>query len=204
MPLEPTLARSLLYLSRIIPDSREHGMFSLSHRRPIPADAPDGAAIICRSRTSGVALVEAMVAVMLLTLTIIVSTQAMLQTNRQAAQMRTMAAARGIVQRNIDTALTVAWDSTVEPPILALTGGLPANYNDGSPDPAGSDNVQIATMQDDAAATGPVTGTMTRTVTNVSTGNPVATLRRITIQLDYSYNSRPYSIQMTTERAIDD
>lgn len=157
-----------------------------------------------RPHTSGVALVEATVAVMLLTLVIVVSTQAMLQTNRQAAQMRTMAAARGIVQRNIDNALTVAWDATVEPPILTLTGAVPVNYNDGSPDPAGPDNTQIATTQDDATATGPVSGTLTRTVIDVSTINPVASLRRITIQLGYTYNSRPYSVQMTTERAIDD
>lgn len=139
---------------------------------------------------------------MLLTLTIVASTQAMLQTNRQAAVMRTMAAARGIVQRNIDTALTLAWDSTVEPPILALTGGVSVNYNDGSPDPTGPDNVQIATLEDDATATGPVSGTLTRTVSDVSTGG--ASLRRITIGLAYTYASRPYSVQMTTERAIDD
>lgn len=175
----------------------ERVLSTLTLRRAVP---------VAHAMTSGVALVEAIVAVMLLTLTIIVSTQAMLQTNRQAALMRTMAAARGIVQRNIDTALTVAWDSTVEPPILALTGGVPVNYNDGSPDPAGSDNVQIATLQDDATATGtgPVTGTLTRTVIDVSTVNPVASLRQITIELNYTYNSRSYSVQMVTERSIDD
>lgn len=185
----------------------------LSHRRSFKSDAPVALAMALRPRTSGVALVEAIVAVMLLTLVIVVSTQAMLQTNRQAAQMRTMAAARGIVQRNIDNALTVAWDSTVEPPILTLTGvltgvtppsAIPVNYNDGSPDPAGPENTQITTTQDDATATGPVSGTLTRAVLDVSTANPIASLRRITIQLGYTYNSRPYSVQMTTERAIDD
>ena len=34
--------------------------------------------------------------------------------------MRLMTAARGIVQRNIDTALTVGWTWSFEPPILAL------------------------------------------------------------------------------------
>lgn len=162
-----------------------------------------------RLRTSGFALVEVIVAVMLLTLTVIVSTQAMLQSNRQAAAMRTMAAARAIVQRNIDTALTVAWDSTMkpapavpsEPEILGLTPG--ADYDDdGLLGDAPPYNVAIATIQDDPTVAGPVLGTLTRTVIDVSTQGAV--LRQITIRLNYTYESRRYSVQMTTERAIDD
>lgn len=177
-------------------------MFKVRHNF---LSAPVNPGTLPRPRNSGFALVEAMVATSLLTLVVVVSTQAMLQTNRQAAAMRTMAAARAIVQRNIDTALTVAWDSTVEPPILALTPGTVYD-DDGSPgNPLLSDGtVQIATAQDDATATGPVTGIITRTVSDVSTANPIATLRQITIRLDYTFGTRPYSLQMTTERAIDD
>ena len=181
-------------------------MFTVFHDAPV---TPASAATFSRLRTSGFALVEVIVAVMLLTLTIIVSTQAMLQSNRQAAAMRTMAAARGIVQRNIDTALTVAWDSAMkpapavppEPEILGLTPG--ADYDDdGLLGNAPPYNVAIATIQDDPTAAGPVSGTLTRKVIDVSTESAV--LRQITIRLDYTYGSRPYSIQMTTERAIDD
>ncbi len=152
---------------------------------------------------AGFALVEAMVAAMLLTLTIVVSTGAMLQTNRQAAAMRTMAAARGIVQRNVDAALTVTWNASVEPPILALTTGSVYD-DDGSPGaPATPDNkVQIATAQDNASSAGPITGTLTRIVSDAAVGT--ATLRRVTFQLDYTYANKPYTVQMATVRAMDD
>lgn len=181
-------------------------MFGLPHQVFPGSAAPAAPAPL---RTAGFALVEVIVAVMLLTLTIIVSTQAMLQSNREAGAMRTMAAARGIVQRNIDTALSVTWDSTMqpapavptEPEILGLTAG--ANYDDDGPlGNSAPNNVAIASNQDDATAAGPVLGTLTRQVTDVSTGG--ALLRQITITLNYTYRSRPYSIQMTTERAIDD
>ena len=71
--------------------------------------------------TVGIALVEVVVALGLLTLMVVSSTQALVQANRQSAGMRTMTAARAIVQRNIDTALTVGWNFAFEPPILALT-----------------------------------------------------------------------------------
>src|SRR5260221_12095038 len=74
-----------------------------------------------RRKSVGLALVEVIVALSLLTLVIVSSTQAFIQANRESAIMRLMTAARGIVQRNIDTALTVAWTSSLEPGILALT-----------------------------------------------------------------------------------
>jgi type II secretory pathway pseudopilin PulG len=55
---------------------------------------------------AGMALVEIIVAMSLLALVIVSSTQAFIQANRESAAMRLMTAARGIVQRNIDTALT--------------------------------------------------------------------------------------------------
>ena len=57
-------------------------------------------------------------------------------------------------------------------------------------------------MMEDGATT-PVPGTLWRTVTAVP--NPEgAQLRNVTFRLDYTYLSRPYSVQMATERAIDD
>jgi hypothetical protein len=146
--------------------------------------------------------VEVVVALALLTLIVVSSTQALVQANRQSAGARTMTAARGIVQRNIDTALTVAWNFSLEPAILALTPALGTRYDDDAPPASNTDNVvQIAVMEDGATATVP--GTLWRTVTAVP--NPEgAQVRRVTFRLDYTYLSRPYSVQMVTERAIDD
>jgi hypothetical protein len=155
-----------------------------------------------RRDSAGIALIEVVVALALLTLLVVASTQAMVQANRQSAGMRTMTAARAIVQRNIDTALTVGWNFAVEPPILALTPATGTPYDDDAPPASNTDNVvQIAVMEDGATTTVP--GTLWRTVTAVP--NPEgAQLRTVTFRLDYTYLSRPYSVQMVTERAIDD
>ena len=147
-------------------------------------------------------LVEVIVALSLLTLVIVSSTQAFIQANRESAIMRLMTAARGIVQRNIDTALTVGWTSSIEPAILGLTPPTGALYDDDAPPQSITDNVvQIAVMEDGTTASVP--GSLWRTV--IEELNPEgAPIRKITFRLDYTYLSRPYSVQMVTERAIDD
>ncbi len=147
-------------------------------------------------------MVEVLVALALLTLMVVSSTQALVQTNKQSAGQRTMTAARGIVQRNIDTALTVGWNFASEPAILALTSVTGTPYDDDAAPASNSDGlVQIAVMEDGATATVP--GTLTRIVTAFV--NPDgAQVRRVTFRLDYKYLSRPYSVQMSTLRAIDD
>ena len=152
--------------------------------------------------TAGVALVEVIVALSLLTLVVVSSTQALMQANRESAVMRTMTAARGIVQRNIDTALAVGWTSSLEPAILALTAPTGALYDDDAPPQSAADSiVQIAVMENGTTASVP--GSLWRTVTDEP--NPDgAVIRKVTFRLDYTYLSRPYSVQMVTERAIDD
>lgn len=151
---------------------------------------------------AGIALVEVVVALALLTLMVVSSTQALVLANRKAAGMRTLTAARAIVQRNVDTALTVAWTFNNEPPILALTPSAGSRWDDDAPPASSADGiVQIAVMEDGVTATVP--GTLTRTVTAVA--NPEgAQVRKVTFRIDYQYLSHPYSVQMITERAIDD
>ena len=153
-------------------------------------------------QTDGIALVEILVALVLLTVMIVSSTQALVQTNRQSAGQRTMTAARGVVQRNIDTALTVAWNFASEPAIIALTSATGTPYDDDAAPASNTDGVvQIAVMEDGTTATVP--GILTRTVTAVA--NPEgAQMRRVTFRLTYDYLSRPYAMQMSTLRAIDD
>lgn len=155
-----------------------------------------------RRGVAAVALVEIVVAMSLLTLVVVSSTQAFIQANRESAIMRLMTAARGVVQRNIDTALTVGWTSSLEPPILALTPPTGALYDDDAPPQSTTDNVvQIAVMED--GTTESVPGSLWRTVVDVP--NPEgAPIRKITFRLDYAYLSHSYSVQMVTERAIDD
>lgn len=166
-------------------------LFHLRANRRFPRHAADG-----------IALVEVVVALALLTLIVVSSTQALVVANRQSAVMRTMTAARGIVQRNIDTALTVGWSFSLEPAILTLTPVTGTPYDDDAPPQSATDNVvQITVMEDGTTATVP--GTLWRTVTTVA--NPEgAQVRRVTFRLDYTYLSRPYSVQMMTQRAIDD
>ncbi len=148
------------------------------------------------------ALVEVVVALGLLTLMVVSSTQAMMQANRQSAIMRTLTAARGIVQRNIDTALTVGWSFNNEPAMLALTSATGTPYDDDAPPASNTDGVvQIAVMEDGTTATVP--GTLWRIVAAVANADG-AQIRRVTFRLDYTYLGRPYSVQMVTNRAIDD
>lgn len=157
---------------------------------------------LARRQVEGIALVEILVALVLLTLIVVSSTQALVQTNRQSAGQRTLTAARGVVQRNIDTALTVAWNFATVPGIVALTAATGAPYDDDAPPASNADGVvQIAVMEDGTTATVP--GVLTRTVTAVANPNN-AEIRRVTFRLTYNYLSRPYSVQMSTLRAIDD
>lgn len=155
-----------------------------------------------RRQIAGTALIEVVVALGLLTLMVVSSTQAMMQANRQSAIMRTLTAARGIVQRNIDTALTVGWTFDGEPSILALTPATGKPFDDDAPPASNTDGVvQISVMEDGTTTTVP--GILWRTVTTVANAEG-AIIRQVTFRLDYNYLSRPYSVQMVTQRAIDD
>ncbi len=183
------MARPLLSISRYLPVE----MILHSVKKPLRARQPP---------TAGIALVEIVVALALLTLLVVSSTQAMMQANRQAAVMRTMTAARSIVQRSVDTALTSGWTFNNEPSILALTSPTGTPFDDDAPPASNTDGVvQISVMEDGTTTTVP--GTLWRTVSAVANADG-AIIRSVTFRLDYNYLSRPYSIQMATQRAIDD
>lgn len=157
-------------------------------------------------QTAGIALVEILVALVLLTVMVVSSTQALVQTNRNSAAMRVSTAARGIVQRNIDTALTVGWSSnSPEPAILTVTTGNPGGtqlYDDDAPPASNTDMVvQIAVMQDGVTSTVP--GVLRRKVDVIGNAEN-AQIRQVTFILTYQYLSRNHSVQMVTVRAIDD
>jgi len=143
---------------------------------------------------------EIIVSATVLCLAVTGSLTALVSLNRNAAATRLLTNARAVVQRNVDTALTVPYasgtNSTI-PPILAITSASGATYSDDNAAPAV--NIDLAGAQ----GTPLVTGTLTRTVTAVS-NSLNATILQITFAINYTYRSRNYSYQVTTMRAPDE
>lgn len=179
----------------VIPES------STSIRRDPSQEAPPAAPLgnFRRfRRCAGVLLAEAMVAAGILTMVIVGATHAMLTANRIAAASRVRTGARAVIQRNIDTALTVTFSQNSLPTILAITPSSGQVYDDDG----GFDNtIQIAVQDNGTMVV--ATGVLTRTVTAVPNSDS-ADIRQITFRLDYTYKGRAQSISMSTMRSIDD
>jgi hypothetical protein len=138
-----------------------------------------------------------MVATAIIVIVGIASVQALVLMNRKAAAMRTLVNARAVVQRNIDTAMGVPFTSSIEPPILAITGATGAVYDD---DGGGDNQVDIALLR--SGTTAWIKGVLTRTViaeANVEN----ADIRRVTFGVSYTYRGRDYSYAMSTLRTVD-
>jgi hypothetical protein len=148
--------------------------------------------------SAGILLAEAMVAAGVLALVIIGGTHALLTANRLAAASRVWTGARAVVQRNIDTALTVTFSKGSVPAILAMTSSAGQTWDDDG----GFDNtVQIAVQDNGTLIV--AAGTVTRTVTAVANADN-ADIRQITFRLDYTYQGRANSVSMSTMRSVDD
>jgi hypothetical protein len=149
----------------------------------------------------GFASVEVLVAMGLVMLIAVSTTQALLVTNTLAARNRVMTAARAVVQRNIDAALSVPWDSdNPEPAKLAVTADTgQVDDDDGSSDNA----VNLITLRRNSGDLIILQGTLTRIVTKVT--NPKgADIRKITYRVNYKFLRKDYAVEMTTFRTIDD
>ena len=141
---------------------------------------------------------EALVAAAVLVITTVGATHALLTANRIAASSRVLTGARAVVQRNIDTALTVTFSQASQPAILGITTATGSTYDDDG----GFDNtIQIATQDNGGMVV--ATGTLTRIVTAVANADG-ADIRQVTFRLDYGYGGRSQSVSMTTMRSIDD
>lgn len=129
------------------------------------------------------------------------TTQAFLASNRIAATNRVLTAARTIVQRNLDTAMSLRFDSTNQPAVLAITASTGQTYDD---DGSGDNQVNILVEKASSGTqTVLVKGTLTRIV--VAEPNPLnADIRRITFRLAYTFQRRNFTVDMTALRAIDD
>ena len=151
-----------------------------------------------RSCVAGSALVEAVVASVVLAIVFLGSVEALIMANGNAAKSRLTTNARVIVQRNIDQASGVPFTSASVPAILALTPSEGVVYDeDGNGD--GLANVVVQS----AGGSTVVSGVLTRTV--VAVLNPEgADIRKITFSLKYTYSKFPeVTTEMTTVRAQD-
>jgi type II secretory pathway pseudopilin PulG len=149
-------------------------------------------------RTVGFALMEILVAASLLAIAVIGVTQALLSAIRWGSVARMMTASQAVVQRNIDTALTVGFSGTSTPPILAITPASGVVYDD---DGGGDNKVNIAVA--DGGTTTLVKGTLTRIVTAVPNAEG-ADIRRITFRNTFTFRERAYTTEITTLRTNDD
>ncbi|HEX8296896.1 MAG TPA: hypothetical protein VF593_11380 [Chthoniobacteraceae bacterium] len=150
-----------------------------------------------RRSSSGIALVQVVVAAAMVALCGGAGLRALIEINRKAAAMRILNNARAVVQRNIDTALGVPFSSSVTPPMLALTTAAGSVYDD---DGGGDNLVNIVVPRNTANSY--IRGTLTRTVL-AETNSDGVDIRRITFTVSYIYGKKPYSFGMTTLRSFD-
>ncbi len=144
----------------------------------------------------GMSLVEIAIAVALLGLVVTAAIATLITLNKNAVGARVMTSAREVVQRNIETAIGVPFNSSTEPNILKVTTTTGGELWD---DAGGTSPVNIYASRDGTTS---ITGTLKRLV--VAEPNPVsADLRRVTFNLDYTMYGRKLSYQMSTIRAMD-
>ncbi len=145
-------------------------------------------------RDAGMTLVEIAIGIAILGLVAAAAIATLVALNKNAVSTRIMTNAREIVQRNMEAAVGLPFNSTTTPAILAITPG--AVWDD---DGGGDNLTTIYTSRDGAAK---IMGTLRRTVQ--AEPNAVgADIRRVTFHLDYSLFGRPMSYEMTTIRSMD-
>ncbi len=130
-------------------------------------------------------IVEVTVAVAILAAFGVGAIEALLSLNRGAASTRVMTAAREVVERNMEAAMTVPFTAASVPPVLALTSGT--GWDENSDVALGSVNIPLVVARDGTAL---VSGTLKRTVELTSTATFHPDTRRITFALSYSVNGR--------------
>jgi len=178
-------------------------LLPISSRRARWESSPDRSSgprqsLVRQRKYAGILLIEVMVAAAVLVMVTVGATHALLTGNRLAASSRVLTGARAVVQRNIDTALTVSFTKSSIPAILAITSAGGSTYDDDG----GFDNtIQIAAQDNGGVVL--ATGTLTRIVTAVANADG-ADIRQITFRLDYTYGGRAQLVSMATMRSMDD
>ena len=150
-----------------------------------------------RRKAGGFTVIQAVVAMGIVSVAGAAGMMALVQLNNKAASMRTLNNARAVVQRNIDTALGVPFSASLQPAILAITPAAGSVYDD---DGGGDNLVTIITPKTAAGIT--LKGTLTRIVT-AQANSDGADIRRVTFRINYTVKNRAYTFSMTTLRGSD-
>lgn len=175
----------------------------LKRRRSIPAK---GFRLRPRRSRAGIALIEVVVASALMLMVAVSVTHLLITSTRIASSNRVLTAARAVVQRNLDNALAVRWDSTYTPTILGLTTGQVYD-DDGNLNGEAPDKVALLVEKKDNGTTYTIIeGSLLRIVTSEPTvpSIPGTEIRRITFRLTYTFQNRQQKVEMSSLRAIDD
>ena len=150
-----------------------------------------------RANTSGFTLIQAVIAMGVIAVAGAAGMMALVQLNKKADAMRTLNNARAIVQRNIDLAMNVTFNSTTVPALLAVTTTAGQVVDD---DGGGDGLVNIVMPKTAGGQT--LKGTLKRFVSTQANLDGV-NIRRVTIQIDYKVRGRDYTYSMTTLRGTD-
>ncbi len=144
----------------------------------------------------GMTIVEIAIGLALLGLVAAGAFASLISLNKNAVRTRILTNAKEVVQRNIETAMSLPLSSTSVPSILAPTGASGSVWDD---DGGGDNLVNIYTSRD---GTQTIKGTLTRIVLT-EPNDAGADIRRVTFRLDYTMFGRLSSYQITTLRSVD-
>lgn len=172
--------------------------FDLTDSAATPSAAPNALRVhLLRKKAGGFTMLQAVVAMGVIAVAGAAGMMALLQLNKKADAMRTLNNARAIVQRNIDLAMNVTFNSTTVPAILTVTSPTGQVVDD---DGGGDGLVNIVTPKTAGGQT--LKGTLTRIVATQVNPDGV-NIRRVTFRINYSIGGRGYSYSMTTLRGTD-
>ncbi|MEQ1858616.1 MAG: hypothetical protein ABMA13_01625 [Chthoniobacteraceae bacterium] len=133
-------------------------------------------------------------------------THLFITSNRLASANRVLTAARAVVQRNLDSALAVRWETTVTPSILAITSAGGSVFDDDGANLNGEGTNKVALLiekKTDGTTYTVIPATLNRIVTPVANAQG-ADIRRVRFRLTYTFQNRNQVVEMSTMRAIDD
>lgn len=152
-----------------------------------------------RESEAAFTLIEALIGLMVLVLAAGGVFYSLMQMNRMASVARLYTAAQFIVQSQIDT---IQNDSPFDPQLSGTGVGsvpIPGELALGTTSSTG-----IPVYVDPATGNTQVTGTMTRTVSNISTTSLNEYAYMATVQLAYTYRGRTYQVIESTVRGSDE
>lgn len=177
------------------------------HHCCLDSQRPDSSLrLAARVREAGASIAEIVVATALVLTVAVGITQMLLVSTRVAAANRVLTAARAIVQRNLDNAMAVRWDSANEPSILAVTTVTGAVFDDDGSNVNGEGTNKVALLiekKTDGSVYTVIPATLTRTVTSVP-NTQGANIRQIKFRLTYTFQNRNMVVEMSAMRSIDD